>query len=110
MFTTMLEGHHNYYSCHLSRDAGEVMARLVQDNAWYRNENELLTVRLAQFDTQTVKVKQQLAEMLKEKRMEDEERRLLQRHLESLREAKADLEYQSRHLGLVYEDIVVNGS
>lgn len=78
-----------------------MMSRLVQDNAWYRKENEALSRRLSTADLQETKARQQLSELIKERQGVEQERRALQRYLETLREDKIDMEYQSKHLGYV---------
>lgn len=55
--------------------------------------------RFVTMDEQNVKIRQQLTELMKERQQATQEKRSLQRYLETLRECKSDLEYQSRHLG-----------
>lgn len=75
------------------------MSRLVQENTWYKKENENLRHMLSSNEEQDIATKKRLLELEKERRGAIEERKALRRYLKVNREEKINLEYQSRHIG-----------
>jgi uncharacterized membrane protein YdfJ with MMPL/SSD domain len=83
----------------LFRNAAIVMERLVTDNAWYKDQNCQLQNRLELYLQQDKSAKTNILRVTTERDNAYQEKRLLNRQIDTLREAKNNLEFQTNHLG-----------